>query len=104
MWQIPIQTRYGCGHVYSDEFETPEAVKEEVERVLGREIDTRGDIRFQIGRLEKAWIGNCLAVRLASSFLEPLESTSIHGTIVQIRPAPHRDAAAPPGARRARPS
>ena len=84
MWQIPTQTRYGCGYVYSDEFKTPEEAKQEVERVLGREIDTRGDIRFQIGRLEKAWIGNCLAVGLASSFLEPLESTSIHGTIVQM--------------------
>ncbi len=84
MWQIPTQTRYGCGYVYSDEFCTPEQAKEEVERVLGREIEVRGDIRFQIGRLEKAWIGNVLAVGLSSSFLEPLESTSIHGTIVQM--------------------
>ena len=84
MWQIPTQTRYGCGYVYSDEFRTPEEAKLEVERVLGREIEARGDIRFQIGRLEKAWIGNCLAVGLSSSFLEPLESTSIHGTIVQM--------------------
>jgi hypothetical protein len=84
MWQIPTQTRYGCGYVYSDEFRTPEEAKLEVERALGREIDARGDIRFQIGRLEKAWMGNCLAVGLSSSFLEPLESTSIHGTIVQM--------------------
>ena len=84
MWQIPTQTRYGCGYVYSDEFWTPEEAKLEVERVLGREIEVRSDIRFQIGRLEKAWIGNCLAVGLISSFLEPLESTSIHGTIVQM--------------------
>ena len=84
MWQIPTQTRYGCGYVYSDEFCTPEEAKLEVERVLGREIEVRGDIRFQIGRLENAWIGNCVAVGLSSSFLEPLESTSIHGTIVQM--------------------
>src|SRR5690606_4191880 len=44
----------------------------------------RSDIRFQIGRLETPWIGNCLAVGLSSSFLEPLESTSIHGTLVQM--------------------
>ena len=84
IWQIPTQTRYGCGYVYSDEFRTPEEAKLEVERVLGREIEVRSDIRFQIGRLEKAWIGNCLAAGLSSSFLEPLESTSIHGTIVQM--------------------
>jgi hypothetical protein len=84
MWQIPTRTRYGCGYVYSDEFSTPEQAKEEVERVLGHEIEARSDIRFQIGRLEKAWIGNCVAVGLSSSFLEPLESTSIHGTIVQM--------------------
>jgi tryptophan halogenase len=84
MWQIPTQTRYGCGYVFSDEFRTPEEAKAEVEKALGREIEVRGDIRFQIGRLEKAWIGNCLAVGLSSSFLEPLESTSIHGTIVQM--------------------
>jgi glycine/D-amino acid oxidase-like deaminating enzyme len=84
MWQIPTRTRYGCGYVYSDEFSTPDEAKEEVERVLGHPIEVRGDIRFQIGRLENAWIGNCLAVGLSSSFLEPLESTSIHGTIVQM--------------------
>ncbi|WP_052726171.1 tryptophan halogenase family protein [Devosia epidermidihirudinis] len=84
MWQIPTRTRYGCGYVYSDEFSTPEQAKAEVERVLGREIEARSDIRFQIGRLENAWIGNCIAVGLSSSFLEPLESTSIHGTIVQM--------------------
>ena len=84
MWQIPTQGRFGCGYVYSDEFLTPDAAKLEVERVLGREIEVRGDIRFQIGRLERAWIGNVVAVGLSSSFLEPLESTSIHGTIVQM--------------------
>ncbi|MFY8030921.1 MAG: tryptophan 7-halogenase, partial [Devosia sp.] len=84
MWQIPTQSRYGCGYVYSDQFSTPEQAHAEVERVLGRKIEVRDDIKFQIGRLENAWIGNMLAVGLSSSFLEPLESTSIHGTIVQM--------------------
>lgn len=84
MWQTPTQTRYGCGYVYSDAFATPEQAKQEVEAALGHEIEVRADIRFEIGRLDKAWIGNVLAVGLSSSFLEPLESTSIHGTIVQM--------------------
>lgn len=84
MWQIPTQGRFGCGYVYSDEFRTPEEAKLEVERVLGHEIEVRGDIRFSIGRIATPWISNVLAVGLSSSFLEPLESTSIHGTIVQM--------------------
>jgi tryptophan halogenase len=84
MWQIPTRDRFGCGYVYSDAFRTPEEAKREVEAVLGHEIEVRGDIRFSIGRLEDAWIGNVIAVGLSSSFLEPLESTSIHGTIVQM--------------------
>ena len=84
MWQIPTQNRYGCGYVYSDEFLSPEGAKREIEAKLGRTIDVRGDIRLEVGRLEKPWSANCLAVGLSSSFLEPLESTSIHGTIVQL--------------------
>jgi tryptophan halogenase len=84
IWQIPTQGRFGCGYVYSDEFRTPDEAKLEVERVLGREIEVRGDIRFQIGRIDTPWIKNVVAVGLSSSFLEPLESTSILGTIVQM--------------------
>ena len=84
MWQTPTQTRFGCGYVYSDEFKTPEEAKQEVEAHLGRAIDVRGSLGFEIGRLETPWIANCLAVGLSQSFLEPLESTSIHGAIVQM--------------------
>jgi tryptophan halogenase len=84
MWSIPTQARYGCGYVYSDAFKTPEEAKAEIEAALGHAIEPRNDIRFDIGRLDRSWIGNCLAVGLSSSFLEPLEATSIHGTVVQM--------------------
>ncbi|MDE2384830.1 MAG: tryptophan 7-halogenase [Alphaproteobacteria bacterium] len=84
MWMIPTQARMGCGYVYSDAFITPEEAKAEIEATLGRSIEPRNDLKFDIGRQETPWIGNCLALGLASSFLEPLEATSIHGTIVQL--------------------
>ncbi|MBU1174718.1 MAG: tryptophan 7-halogenase [Alphaproteobacteria bacterium] len=84
MWSIPTRTRYGCGYVYSDRFRTPEQAQAEIEAALGRKIEPRNDIKINSGRLDTAWIGNCLAVGLSSSFLEPLEATSIHGTIVQL--------------------
>jgi 2-polyprenyl-6-methoxyphenol hydroxylase-like FAD-dependent oxidoreductase len=84
LWQIPTQKRFGMGYVYSDEFLTPNKAQAEIETALGHKIEPRNDLKFEVGRLEKAWIGNCLALGLSSSFLEPLEATSIHGTIVQL--------------------
>jgi glycine/D-amino acid oxidase-like deaminating enzyme len=84
MWSIPTQSRYGMGYVYSDEFLTPDQAQAEIETALGHKIEPRNDLRFDIGRQKDAWINNCLSLGLASSFLEPLEATSIHGTIVQM--------------------
>jgi tryptophan halogenase len=84
LWWIPTQGRYGAGYVYSDLHCTPDQAKAEIEAALGYEIHPRNDIRIDAGRLRDAWIGNCVAVGLSSSFLEPLEATSIHGTIVQM--------------------
>ena len=84
LWWIPTQGRYGAGYVYSDAHTTPDQAKAEIEAVLGYEIHPRNDIKIDAGRQRDAWIGNCVAVGLSSSFLEPLEATSIHGTIVQM--------------------
>jgi glycine/D-amino acid oxidase-like deaminating enzyme len=84
LWSIPTQSRFGCGYVYSDAFLSPDQAQAEIETVLGHKIEPRNDLRFDVGRQDKAWINNCLALGLCSSFLEPLEATSIHGTIVQL--------------------
>ena len=67
MWQIPTQTRMGCGYVYSDLFLTPEEAQSEVKDALGRSIEPRNDIWINSGWVDRAWIGNCLAAGLAQS-------------------------------------
>ncbi len=84
MWKIPTQDRYGCGYVYSDAHLSPDQAQAEIEQALGHPIEPRNDIKINAGRLDRPWIGNCVALGLSSSFLEPLEATSIHGTIVQL--------------------
>jgi len=84
MWQIPTQKRYGCGYVYSDKFVTDEQALKEMEEITGRKIQPLKVISFDPGRQEEVWIKNVIAFGLASNFLEPLEATSIHSTIMQI--------------------
>ena len=47
-------------------------------------IEPRNDIRTDSRRLDRAWIGNCVAAGLSQSFFEQLEATSIHGTVLQM--------------------
>ena len=84
MWQIPTQTRYGCGYVYSDMFTTHDNALSELTKITGRDIEPLRNIKFDSGRVDKFWVHNVIAVGLASSFLEPLQATSIHSTITQM--------------------
>ena len=84
MWQIPTQERYGCGYVYCDNHTTYDKAVEELEKTIGKKIEPLRNIKFDCGRVENPWVKNVVAVGLAQSFVEPLEATSIHATIVQL--------------------
>ena len=84
MWQIPTQERYGCGYVYSSKFVSDEQALKEMEEITGRKIDPIRIIKFEPGRQEEVWKKNVVCFGLSSNFLEPLEATSIHSTIVQL--------------------
>lgn len=84
MWQIPTQERYGCGYVYSDNFTTYDKAVDELIKTTGRKIEPLRNLKFESGRVKEFWVKNVISIGLASGFLEPLQATSIHSTLIQL--------------------
>lgn len=84
MWDIPLKTRRGCGYVFDKNFISREDAQAEVEKYLGKKVSPIKWIEFESGRSETFWEKNVLTLGLSSAFVEPLEATSIHSTIIQL--------------------
>lgn len=102
-WDIPLFHRSGNGYVYCSAFLSRDAAEAELRRITGASDVPANHIRIRVGRNRNTWVKNCVAIGLAASFLEPLESTGIYlietalATLVTL--FPDRDFAEPPIAR-----
>lgn len=77
MWKIPTHDRYGCGYVFDSRMTSDEDAKKEIDALTGIDTEIPRSFSFEPGVYEQPWIKNCVAVGLASGFVEPLEATSI---------------------------
>jgi len=78
-WDIGLPTRRGIGYVYSSNHISDDQAEAELRRYIGPQAKglTPRKIPIRGGHRETFWKNNCVAVGLASGFLEPLESSAI---------------------------
>lgn len=75
-WEIPVKDEMHCGYLFSSKITDPNVIKEK--------LQSEKIIKFNSGRVEKFLNRNILSVGLSSGFVEPLEATSLHASLVQL--------------------
>jgi tryptophan halogenase len=84
MFEIPTQERRGNGYIFSSDFCSDEQAIKEIQEIHGDHIEPR-IIKWKSGHYKTQLFKNVVCTGLASSFIEPLEATSISTSIIQAK-------------------
>ena len=98
VWDIPLQDKRSLGYVHSSAFLNMDEAERELRAFEGSHTESLDSriVNFKVGHREKAWARNCVAIGLAGSFIEPLESTGLYlsdlATVMLTQHFPHGNA------------
>jgi hypothetical protein len=75
-WEIPVKDEIHCGYLFNSKITDTNEIKEK--------FQSDKIVKFTSGRVEKFLNRNVLSIGLSSGFVEPLEATSLHASLVQL--------------------
>lgn len=84
MWEAPTRNRVGRGYIFSDSFTTSDQAVQEIKKIYGDSAEPIKEIKFTTGVLKQHFVGNVLTLGMGAGFLEPMQATSIHSTLLQL--------------------
>jgi len=92
VWEIPLWDRVGSGYVYSSKYVSDEDAKQEFIICLTKKGYNPSKCEFRkiplrVGRHERTWVKNVVAIGLSGGFIEPLESNgllTIHENLIDL--------------------
>lgn len=92
VWNIPLWSRIGTGYVYSSKHVSDEDAKQEfIKHLKYKGYDTKDckfkKISMRIGRHQRTFVKNVVAIGLSAGFIEPLESNglfTVHENLIDL--------------------
>ncbi|MCE9678022.1 tryptophan 7-halogenase [Shewanella sp. AS1] len=83
IWDIGLTQRRGVGYVYSSRYSSDEQAEQVLRDYLSHDLASSADgvkfrkVPMKVGYRDHSWHQNCVAIGLASGFVEPLEATGL---------------------------